>query len=92
MEPGFSTPVAAGAGRCRLATELYAGSLVTAKVTVNAMVKHSPNQVTLVAMGKDGISRADEDEFDDVTAPAGGFARSSPPRERAGKRNTRAET
>jgi 2-phosphosulfolactate phosphatase len=45
------------------ATQLYAGSLVTAKATANAMLRHSPRQVALVAMGKDGASRADEDEL-----------------------------
>jgi 2-phosphosulfolactate phosphatase len=47
----------------RRAVRLYAGSLVTAKATVRAMLRHSPREVTLVAMGNDGITRADEDEL-----------------------------
>jgi 2-phosphosulfolactate phosphatase len=47
----------------RHATQLYAGALVTAKATVRAIRKHSPQQVTLVAMGNDGVTRADEDEL-----------------------------
>src|SRR5262245_16729624 len=47
----------------RRATQLYAGALVTAKATVRAICKHSPQQVTLVAMGNDGVTRADEDEL-----------------------------
>ena len=47
----------------RQATQLYAGSLVTATATVRATLKHAPTQVTLAAMGKEGASRADEDEL-----------------------------
>lgn len=47
----------------KYATQLYAGALVTAKATARAVLRHSPPQVTLVAMGKDGASRADEDEL-----------------------------
>jgi 2-phosphosulfolactate phosphatase len=47
----------------RHASELYAGALVTAKATVRAIHKHSPQHVTLVAMGNDGVTRADEDEL-----------------------------
>lgn len=47
----------------RQAVELYAGSLVTATATARAVLKHSPTQVTLVAMGKEGASRTDEDEL-----------------------------
>ncbi|HEV2547503.1 MAG TPA: 2-phosphosulfolactate phosphatase [Stellaceae bacterium] len=47
----------------RQATQLYAGSLVTATATVRATLKHSPEQVTLVAMGKEGAFRTDEDEL-----------------------------
>ena len=36
------------------ATQLYAGSLLTATATTRAIRKHSPQQVTLVAMGLDG--------------------------------------
>jgi len=47
----------------RQATQLYAGSLVTATSTARAICRHSPRQVTLVAMGLDGRSRTDEDEL-----------------------------
>jgi len=47
----------------RHASELYAGALVTAKATVRAIHKRSPQRVTLVAMGNDGVTRADEDEL-----------------------------
>jgi 2-phosphosulfolactate phosphatase len=45
------------------ATQLYAGSLLTATATTRAIRKHSPQQVTLVAMGLDGRKRTDEDEL-----------------------------
>jgi 2-phosphosulfolactate phosphatase len=45
------------------ATRLYAGSLVTARATARALAGHSPQQITLVAMGLDGQARADEDEL-----------------------------
>jgi len=45
------------------AAQLYAGSLVTAKATARALLRHSPHQITLVAMGNDGVTRADEDEL-----------------------------
>lgn len=47
----------------RHATQLHAGALVTAKATVRAIRKYSPQQATLVAMGNDGVTRADEDEL-----------------------------
>jgi len=47
----------------RQAIHLYAGSLVTATATARAVRRHSPRQVTLVAMGNDGVTRADEDEL-----------------------------
>jgi 2-phosphosulfolactate phosphatase len=47
----------------RHAAQLHAGALVTAKATVRAIRKHSPQQVTLVAMGNNGVTRADEDEL-----------------------------
>jgi 2-phosphosulfolactate phosphatase len=47
----------------RLATKIYAASLVTAKATTRAILKHSPERVSLVAMGNDGLTRADEDEL-----------------------------
>jgi 2-phosphosulfolactate phosphatase len=45
------------------AGQLYCGSLVTAKATARTVLKHSPDHVTLVAMGDDGVTRADEDEL-----------------------------
>jgi 2-phosphosulfolactate phosphatase len=52
-----------GIASARHATQLYAGALVTARATVRVIHKHSPKQVALVAMGNDGITRADEDEL-----------------------------
>jgi 2-phosphosulfolactate phosphatase len=37
--------------------------LVTAKATVRALLSASPDQVSLVAMGDNGIKRTDEDEL-----------------------------
>jgi 2-phosphosulfolactate phosphatase len=51
--------VAAG----KRAVRLYAASLVTADATVRALLSGSPNQVSLVAMGDNGIKRTDEDEL-----------------------------
>ena len=45
------------------AERLYAASLVTAEATVRALVSGSPDQVSLVAMGDNGIKRTDEDEL-----------------------------
>lgn len=45
------------------AKRLYAASLVTGDATVRAMLLGSPDQITLVAMGDNGISRTDEDEL-----------------------------
>ncbi|MBY0320330.1 MAG: 2-phosphosulfolactate phosphatase [Reyranella sp.] len=47
----------------RQATRLYAGSLVTATATARALIRHSPAEVTLVAMGLEGSRRSDEDEL-----------------------------
>jgi 2-phosphosulfolactate phosphatase len=44
------------------ADRLYAASLVTANATVRAMLAGSPDQVTVVAMGENGVNRTDEDE------------------------------
>ena len=38
------------------------GSLAVASATVRALKAHNPSKVTLVAMGSEGIIRADEDE------------------------------
>ncbi|WP_315732666.1 MULTISPECIES: 2-phosphosulfolactate phosphatase [unclassified Bradyrhizobium] len=45
------------------ATQLYAGSLVTAKATAQAVTRHAPARVSLVAMGMNGEIRTDEDEL-----------------------------
>ena len=45
------------------ADRLYAASLVTAGATVRALLSGSPSQVSLVAMGDNGIKRTDEDEL-----------------------------
>ena len=44
------------------ADRLYAASLVTASATARAMLVGNPKQITLVAMGDNGINRTDEDE------------------------------
>jgi 2-phosphosulfolactate phosphatase len=45
------------------AERLYAASLVTADATVRAILSGSPETVTLVAMGGEGVRRTDEDEL-----------------------------
>ena len=47
----------------RQAERLYAASLATAAATVRAILSGSPDQVSLVAMGDNGIKRTDEDEL-----------------------------
>ncbi len=44
------------------ADSIYAGSLVLARATVEAIRRDSPELVTIVAMGAEGRERADEDE------------------------------
>jgi 2-phosphosulfolactate phosphatase len=51
--------VAAG----KRAVRLYAASLVTADATVRAFISGSPDQISLVAMGDNGMKRTDEDEL-----------------------------
>jgi len=41
---------------------IYGGSLAVASATVRALKAHNPSKITLVAMGSEGIIRADEDE------------------------------
>ena len=41
----------------------YAASLVTAEATVRALLSASPDQISLVAMGDNGLKRTDEDEL-----------------------------
>jgi 2-phosphosulfolactate phosphatase len=45
------------------AARLYAASLVTAGATVRALLSGSPDKVSLVAMGENGLKRTDEDEL-----------------------------
>ena len=45
------------------AVGLYAASLVTADATVRALLSGSPDQISLVAMGENGLSRTNEDEL-----------------------------
>jgi 2-phosphosulfolactate phosphatase len=51
--------IVAAAGR---ADRLYAASLVTADATVRAMLVGEPDQIGIVAMGGEGLTRTDEDE------------------------------
>ena len=52
-----------GVVAAKQALRLYAGALVTAKATARAILRHTTDQITLVAMGNDGTTRADEDEL-----------------------------
>jgi 2-phosphosulfolactate phosphatase len=45
------------------ADRLYAASLVTADATVRALLSAATGQITIVAMGDNGITRTDEDEL-----------------------------
>jgi 2-phosphosulfolactate phosphatase len=45
------------------AVRLYAASLVTADATVRAILSGSPEKITVVAMGGEGVRRTDEDEI-----------------------------
>jgi 2-phosphosulfolactate phosphatase len=53
----------AGLNAAKHADRLFAGSLVTAEATVQAILADTPAVVTLVAMGRGGKARADEDEL-----------------------------
>jgi 2-phosphosulfolactate phosphatase len=44
------------------ADRLYAASLVTADATVRAMLAGAPDQISIIAMGGEGLKRTDEDE------------------------------
>ena len=44
------------------ADKIYAGSLIIAESTVKAVLRDSPEVVSIVAMGSEGVVRADEDE------------------------------
>jgi 2-phosphosulfolactate phosphatase len=45
------------------AERLYAASLVTAEATIRALLSGLPDQISLVAVGENGLSRTDEDEL-----------------------------
>lgn len=53
----------AGIAAASRAERVYAGALVNAEATVQAIRRHAPAVVTLVAMGRHGTRRADEDEL-----------------------------
>jgi 2-phosphosulfolactate phosphatase len=53
----------AGLHAARNAEALFAGSFVTADATVKALLRTKPETVSLVAMGRGGKVRADEDEI-----------------------------
>jgi len=53
----------AGIAAAHRAERVYAGALVTAEATVAAILRHAPVLVTLVAIGRQGAARADEDEL-----------------------------
>lgn len=51
-----------GVSAANNASQIYGGSLVIAEATVKAITKHSPELVTIVAMGAEAKVQADEDE------------------------------
>ena len=51
-----------GVAAARDADRIYAGSLVAAEATAQAILRQSPDLVSIVAMGAEGVVRADEDE------------------------------
>lgn len=51
-----------GVNAVHKAERIYAASLVNAQATVKAIFHHSPDLVTIVAMGVEGQVRSDEDE------------------------------
>jgi 2-phosphosulfolactate phosphatase len=53
----------AGVNEAHAAERVYAASFVTAEATVQAILRDAPTMVTLVAMGRAGSTRADEDEL-----------------------------
>ena len=48
------------------ADRLYAASLVTAEATVRALLSGPPDQISLVAMGDNGLKRADDHEVSPI--------------------------
>jgi 2-phosphosulfolactate phosphatase len=53
----------AGINAARRAERIFAGAFVTAAATVRALPRAAPPVVTLVAVGREGARRADEDEL-----------------------------
>ena len=51
-----------GVGAAQKAGQIYGGSLVIAEATVKAILRDSPDLVSIVAMGSEGKIRTDEDE------------------------------
>jgi 2-phosphosulfolactate phosphatase len=51
-----------GVNAATIADEIYVGSLVIARSTVDAILEDAPDLVTIVAMGDGGKIRTDEDE------------------------------
>lgn len=51
-----------GVAAAAQASEVYAASLAVAGATARAIIRDSPDRVTIVAMGAEGKERADEDE------------------------------
>ena len=51
-----------GIAAARNADRIYAGALVTAQATVDAVLRDQPEVVSIVAMGVQGRDRSDEDE------------------------------
>ena len=51
-----------GVAAARNADQIYVGSLVIAEATVKAVLRHSPDLVSIVAMGANAKGRTDEDE------------------------------
>jgi 2-phosphosulfolactate phosphatase len=45
------------------ADRLYAASLVTADATIRALLSSAADEITIVAMGDNGVTRTDEDEL-----------------------------
>ena len=51
-----------GVAAAENASEIYLGSFVVAQATVEAIKKDGPDLVSIIAMGDQGVNRADEDE------------------------------
>ncbi|MCH7745272.1 MAG: 2-phosphosulfolactate phosphatase [Chloroflexi bacterium] len=51
-----------GVSAAQNAEQIYVGSLVIAEATVKAILRDSPELVSIVAMGSEGIVKTDEDE------------------------------